>query len=123
MRQSLAARLSFDYHKVWQFGFHICVIAPLALRAYLLDYLPSYMIPSYFVHLEKMPLTKNGKLDERLLVLTTDVITANQVPYEAPANEIEHQLVKLWQETLQRTIVAWKVHFRDCFYSRNAIRI
>ncbi|NUF07907.1 AMP-binding protein, partial [Bacillus sp. SPB7] len=31
--------------------------------------MPSYMIPSYFIQLEKMPLTSNGKIDRKALPL------------------------------------------------------
>ena len=88
-------------------------VTSFALRAYLSDFLPSYMIPSYFVNLKEMPLTKNGKLDERLLVLTAEVMAIDQVAYEAPANEIEHQLVKLWQEILQKEQMGVEDNFFD----------
>jgi bacitracin synthase 3 len=38
-----------------------------ALRDYLSKILPGYMIPSYFVPLEKIPLTPNGKVDRKAL--------------------------------------------------------
>jgi tyrocidine synthetase-3 len=88
-------------------------IASTVLRAYLSDYLPGYMIPSYFVKLEQMPLTKNGKLDESQLRLTEEMMEADKVPYEAPANEIEHQLVELWQQVLQREQVGVEDNFFD----------
>ncbi len=37
------------------------------LVTYLLKYLPSYMIPSYFKKIDKMPLTPNGKIDKKSL--------------------------------------------------------
>lgn len=88
-------------------------IASQVLRSYLMEFLPGYMIPSYFVKLEEMPLTKNGKLDERQLVLTEALIEADKAPYEAPANEIEHQLVKLWQEVLQKEQIGVEDNFFD----------
>ena len=37
------------------------------LKQYLLKRIPNYMIPSYFVQLEKMPCTINGKIDRKNL--------------------------------------------------------
>ncbi|WP_235917976.1 amino acid adenylation domain-containing protein [Paenibacillus lutrae] len=42
-------------------------LTALELRMKLADVLPSYMIPAYFVRLDQMPLTPNGKVDRRLL--------------------------------------------------------
>ena len=42
-------------------------LKPSEIREYLLKELPAYMIPSYFIQLEKMPLTPNGKIDRKAL--------------------------------------------------------
>ncbi len=44
-------------------------IAEEALMAHLKEYLPRYMLPAVCRHLEKMPLTPNGKLDRRALAM------------------------------------------------------
>ncbi|UCH92358.1 MAG: amino acid adenylation domain-containing protein [Candidatus Aminicenantes bacterium] len=68
------------------------------LKEYLSEILPDYMIPSYFVMLEKIPLTPNGKLNKKLLpepkasAMTTD--------YTAPRDGVEKKLVRLWQDVL-----------------------
>ena len=69
------------------------------LREHLSQELPEYMIPSYFVQLEKLPLTPNGKIDRKVLPEPNGSITTG-VAYEAPSNEIEHQLVQIWRELL-----------------------
>ncbi len=69
------------------------------LREYLLNELPEYMIPSYFVKLEKLPLTLNGKLDRNAL-LEPDGSISTGVVYEAPRNAMEEKLVNIWQEVL-----------------------
>ncbi|HLP45013.1 MAG TPA: condensation domain-containing protein, partial [Candidatus Kapabacteria bacterium] len=67
------------------------------LREYLLEELPNYMIPSYFVRLEKIPLTPNGKIDRKALPKTELKAGEN---YTAPRDEIEKKLVNLWSEVL-----------------------
>ena len=69
------------------------------LRSSLLKELPDYMIPQYFIELEKMPLTSSGKIDRRALPEPDgDIITG--VEYIPPRNEIEEKLVKVWSEVL-----------------------
>ncbi|MCU0286474.1 MAG: amino acid adenylation domain-containing protein, partial [Acidobacteria bacterium] len=69
------------------------------LREYLSKELPDYMIPSYFVHLEKIPLTPNGKIDRKALP-KPELIAGDS--YTAPRDEIEKKLVELWAEILGR---------------------
>ncbi|ELR72266.1 Long-chain-fatty-acid--CoA ligase [Fulvivirga imtechensis AK7] len=68
------------------------------LRQHMAEILPEYMIPSYFVHLEKMPLTVNGKVDKKALP-TIDVNQEGR--YVAPSNDIEEKLVQIWSEVLK----------------------
>ncbi len=70
------------------------------LRQHLDKELPDYMIPSYFIHLENLPLTSNGKVDRKALPEPDGNISTGAV-YEAPTNEIEEILVNTWQEILK----------------------
>ena len=57
------------------------------------------MIPSYFIQLEKIPLTINGKADRRhFLTLNGSIITEKE--YVHPKSNTEKRLVKVWQEVL-----------------------
>ena len=85
-------------------------IATLDLRNYLKKSLPEYMIPSYFMKLEKMPLTANGKLNRKSLPKPEIEINLNE--YEGPRNETEEKLVKIWKEVLG----AEKVGINDNFF-------
>ena len=69
------------------------------LREELKKYLPDYMLPSYFISLENMPLTTNGKIDRKALLKIKDEINS-RAEYEAPRNELEERLVEIWQEVL-----------------------
>jgi len=67
------------------------------LREYLSKSLPHYMIPSYFVQIDKIPLTANGKVHRERL--PEPAVTQGD-RYEAPGNEIEEKLVKIWATIL-----------------------
>ncbi|WP_025028797.1 condensation domain-containing protein, partial [Caldalkalibacillus mannanilyticus] len=69
------------------------------LKQDLTAYLPDYMIPSYFVQVEQMPLTPNGKIDRKALPKPIDHIHSSHV-YEEPRNETEAKLLHIWKQTL-----------------------
>ncbi|NIM15674.1 MAG: amino acid adenylation domain-containing protein [Candidatus Aminicenantes bacterium] len=68
------------------------------LREYIAKELPSYMIPSYFVHLEKIPLTPNGKIDRKALPDISGIIVNEFIE---PRNELEKELVDIWRKALE----------------------
>ncbi|TCP59123.1 amino acid adenylation domain-containing protein [Tumebacillus sp. BK434] len=70
------------------------------LRAYLKNLLPDYMVPSAFVILPNLPLTQNGKVDRRALPAPESGDYSAGVQYEAPRNEIESRLARIWQVIL-----------------------
>lgn len=69
------------------------------LRKYLEVIFPQFMIPSYFVQLENLPVTPNGKMDRKALPEVSEGIVTRK-EYEAPSNKIEKELVKIWREIL-----------------------
>ncbi|MCK4260231.1 MAG: AMP-binding protein [Halanaerobiales bacterium] len=69
------------------------------IRTYLGKDLPDYMIPSYFIQIDKIPLTNNGKVNKKALPEPDGVINTG-VEYVAPENEIEKKLVEIWQDIL-----------------------
>ena len=69
------------------------------LRNHMAQNLPEYMIPSYFIRLEQIPLTPNGKVDRGALPGPEgDINTGRE--YVAPTNGIEESLVSIWKEVL-----------------------
>nr|WP_314491698.1 non-ribosomal peptide synthetase/type I polyketide synthase [uncultured Chryseobacterium sp.] len=66
------------------------------LKNYLLTVLPDYMVPVNYIALDKLPLTKNGKLDKKSL---PDVEVESA--YKAPSNELEHMLVDIFANILK----------------------
>lgn len=74
-------------------------IDKLAIRTYLQEKLPEYMIPSFYIELESFPLTANGKIDRKALPnVTGDDLIRKE--YVAPNNEIEAKLISIWEEVL-----------------------
>ncbi|MCU0286784.1 MAG: amino acid adenylation domain-containing protein [Acidobacteria bacterium] len=69
------------------------------LREYLSPKLPDYMIPTYFVQMERFPLTARGKIDRGALPEPGTGVAQNFI---APANEIEKKLLGMWSEVLAK---------------------
>jgi thioesterase domain-containing protein/acyl carrier protein len=68
------------------------------LKKFLSPSLPSYMIPSYFTLIEKIPLTANGKINRRVLPEPQLKTGEN---YIGPTNKTEEILVKIWTDVLE----------------------
>jgi amino acid adenylation domain-containing protein len=81
------------------------------LRHYLEERLPQYMIPATFVLMNKLPLTLNGKVDERALPSPEFVRDELEQEYIAPRTAIEQRLVEIWSEILGVRQVGIKDNF------------
>lgn len=68
------------------------------LDVFLNSRLPEYMVPSFFMQLDAMPLTANGKLDRKALPIPGVSTGRVVVP---PSSEVEFQLVAIWSEVLK----------------------
>ncbi|NOQ25408.1 MAG: amino acid adenylation domain-containing protein, partial [Bacteroidales bacterium] len=67
------------------------------IRTYLLGLLPDYMVPTYFVEIDSIPLTSNGKVNRKSL--PAPELKAGE-DYQAPKTLIETKLVEIWSEIL-----------------------
>ncbi|MCP5046485.1 MAG: amino acid adenylation domain-containing protein [bacterium] len=67
------------------------------LKSTLLDALPEYMVPSYFMQLDKIPRNSNGKLDHKTLPLPK---RSAEGAYAPPRNPLEETLVEIWIDVL-----------------------
>jgi amino acid adenylation domain-containing protein len=92
------------------------VVSPVTITAsviqdYLGKTLPAYMIPACYVQLEQLPRTPNGKIDRKGLPDPQGHTLATGFTYEAPSNNIEEQLVSIWQEVLGKEIIGIRDNF------------
>ncbi|MEI7031841.1 non-ribosomal peptide synthetase/type I polyketide synthase [Streptomyces pratensis] len=74
------------------------VLDARALRRHLARSLPSYMIPSHFVHLPALPLTANGKIDTA--ALPAPRADAGGRPHEEPVTLYETTVARHWKSLL-----------------------
>ncbi len=72
--------------------------APAALRAFLQERLPVYMLPAAFVTLPALPLTPSGKLDRKALPLPEGRQSGRE--YVAPRSPTEVTLAGIWSGLL-----------------------
>lgn len=78
---------------------HEYAIHKQEIKEFLSGHLPAFMMPSYLVQIEKMPLTKNGKIDLKQLPLPFIKDDSRNVIIES-LNEYELIIKEIWQEVL-----------------------
>jgi len=83
------------------------------VRRYLRGSLPDYMIPSFVMTLQSLPLTANGKLDRGALPDVFRSVGDDVAVSEPPAPGMERLLADIWRETLQ----VEKVNAGDNFFN------
>ena len=73
---------------------------PQDLRDFLGTTLPRYMVPDVYVEIDALPLTANGKVDRRALVVPEQVAEESAAPYEAPRTPVEEVVAEVWASML-----------------------
>jgi amino acid adenylation domain-containing protein/non-ribosomal peptide synthase protein (TIGR01720 family) len=84
-----------------------------ALRHFLREELPEYMIPSFFIELRSMPMTSHHKIDRRALPAPETQHLSSDTHYAAPETEIEKILAEIWKDVLKLD----RVGINDNFFS------
>ena len=83
---------------------------PDRLREELMRRLPYYMIPSYFIKVDEVPLKANGKMDR--MALPKPDISDFRSDYAAPTTETEERLCRAFEKVLKIE----RVGIHDDFY-------
>ncbi|PYP93124.1 MAG: non-ribosomal peptide synthetase [Candidatus Angelobacter sp. Gp1-AA117] len=84
------------------------------VRNYLKERLPDYMLPSWFMVLNSLPLTSSGKLDRKALPIPTNENPGSEQEYFAPRTPVEEIVAAIFAELLQREQVGIFDHFFEC---------
>jgi amino acid adenylation domain-containing protein len=98
-------------------AYYVCTDAPppssSTLRNFLAARLPGYMLPSAFVHLQALPRTPSGKVDQQALP-EPDIETPNADASIAQGRTpVEKKLVKIWTDVLGIDAVGIDQNFFD----------
>src|SRR5690606_25556659 len=62
------------------------------------EILPGYMVPRFYIELEDLPLTRNGKVNYKELPEVNFTVSKEFI---SPSNAIEKQLIDIWSSILQ----------------------
>jgi amino acid adenylation domain-containing protein len=101
--QSLVAYVVPDDH-------HAAGLASNNLRSALREKLPDYMVPAFFVLLDQLPLTDNGKVDRSSLPAPVTEVEDDPATPRTPTEEL---LSNIWAEILRLRRVGLNDNFFD----------
>jgi amino acid adenylation domain-containing protein len=83
------------------------------LPDYLAIELPDYMVPSFFILLEQLPLTRSGKVDRKALIEVTGERPRLKETFVAPQNNAEKIIAGAWKQVLKLDRVGIHDNFFD----------
>ncbi|MBT6225659.1 MAG: amino acid adenylation domain-containing protein, partial [Candidatus Scalindua sp.] len=83
------------------------------IREYLKTKLPDYMIPAFFIIIDRMPLTSNGKIDRNKLLLQERSLIHSETEYIAPDTSTEEMLALIWSEVMDVEVIGSNSDFFD----------
>lgn len=84
-----------------------------ALKQFLKETLPAYMVPAAIMLLETFPLTPNGKVDRRALPKPDPVQCLSAEHDAAPRTDTEKELTAVWREILSMASIGIHDNFFD----------
>ncbi len=75
-------------------------VSNVELRSFLKQRLPDYMVPSGFLVLDELPLTRSGKVDRRALPAPDSGHFDSDSDHAAPRNQTEEVIAEIWADVL-----------------------
>ncbi|MFL6253448.1 MAG: amino acid adenylation domain-containing protein [Pyrinomonadaceae bacterium] len=84
-----------------------------ALKEYLAEHLPEYLVPSAFVLMEALPRTLTGKVDRRVLPSPEQARAGGGREYVPPRTAVEEMLASVWAQVLKVERVGVEDNFFD----------
>jgi amino acid adenylation domain-containing protein len=92
------------------------------LKNHLNRFLTKYMIPVYYVQLEKIPLTANGKINKKILPAATGVLKKEKS--REPQDEVELLIIRICTGVLKNDLISINDNFFEIGgHSLNAVRV
>lgn len=88
------------------------IIEEIYLKEYLGKYLPQYMVPQFFLQMDKIPLTINGKLDRKLLSRSID--SSTYYKHIGTKSRLENEISTIWAQLLN--LPKEQIGIRDSFF-------
>ena len=84
-----------------------------SMRAVLKERLPEYMIPFYFVFVDKLPVTPSGKIDRQALPVPDASRPEIDTPFIEPRTAMEKRLSDIWGDILDISPIGIRDDFFD----------
>ena len=83
------------------------------MRRFVAARLPAYMVPTFLVIIDKLPLMPNGKVDPKALPMPDGLRPDLEAVFEAPQTPLETTIAEIWQEALDVERVGLYDNFFD----------
>jgi amino acid adenylation domain-containing protein len=83
------------------------------LRGFLLKRLPEYMVPNVLIEIPALPLSANGKVDEKQLPDPDHYRPQLKTSYKPPGTEVEKVIADVWSSALQKDNIGAEDNFFD----------
>lgn len=83
------------------------------IRRVLMNELPTFMIPAFIIHMDRMPMTLNGKINRGVLK-SLEKTPDEKVGHSAPKDEVEALLLDKWNEVLDTNTKGMNSKFIEC---------